>query len=388
MVGAFLVDQGIDRHGSKGSNEDGADTLMRHRFLPTRSGVIELIVLFAMLLAIERLLMSPGDFAKLQPHPYWLPVILLSLQYGTADGILAAAVAIVAGLLMGSPTQGVVEEYYRYLIRVWAVPIGWITSAILIGEIRARQRSQTVELKRDLDTRNEQAEDITQHCHRLEEKIERLEREFATIEANSLDSLTASLEDLTRGDAEEWNKTFARVHRGLVGTGSISLVLRNDLETARVAWATMTPEKMTPEKVAPDTDAGGRTDPAALAPIVDAVISSRRGLSALRPDEAALFDGVAAMAVPLATEPGGRVVGVIVLETVAPERLTIDTENRLRLFARETAHALALRGFDDLIEAAAGDARLTQPNADRALEPAGAEAGVRRLGLFQRLGRA
>lgn len=356
----------------------GTDTLTRHRFLPTPAGVIELIVLFAALLVIERVLMTPGDFAKLQPHPYWLPVILLSLQYGTADGILAAAVAIIAGILMGAPTQGVGEEYYRYLIRVWAVPIGWITSAILIGEIRARQRSQLIELRRDLKTTRSKAEDITRHCHRLEDKIQRLEREFATVEANSLDSLTASLEDLARGDTLDWKNALTRAHRSLMGTGSIKLILRNDRKMAQVAHAAALPETGTeiPQNLT------------ALAPIVDAVIVSRRSLSALRAEDAAIVDGIAAMAAPLIAEPGGRVLGVLVLDMLAPERLTVDTENRLKLLAREIAHALALRGFEDLIEAVEHSPQSELPVLERAAGADAPEIALRRTGLLQRFGRA
>ena len=369
------MDQGI---GQQGSKSGALDTLTRHRFLPTRAGVIELVVLFAALMVIERVLMTPGDFAKLQPHPFWLPVILLSLQYGTADGILAATVAIVASILMGSPTQGVGEEYYRYLIRVWAVPIGWITSAILIGEIRARQRSQMIELGRDLKTTRSKAEDITRHCHRLEDKIQRLEREFATVEANSLDSLTASLEDLTRGDASDWNNALARAHRGLIGTGSIKLVLRNDQILAQVSHVSALPG------TGPDLP----QTPADLAPVVDAVIVSRRSLNALRADDASIVDGIAAMAAPLIAEPGGRVLGVLVLDSIAPERLTVDTENRLKLLAREVAHALAMRGFEDLIGAVEHSPQSQMPADERAREVDAVEIAPRRVGLLHRIGRA
>ena len=271
----------MDRDSDNGSKVTGKDTLTRHRFLPTRAGVVELVVLFAILMIIERLLLSPGEFAKLQPHPYWLPVILLSLQYGTADGVLAAAVAIVAGIIIGSPTQGVGEEYYRYLIRVWAVPIAWITTAIIIGEIRARQRSQFVELNRDLWKAREQSGDITKHCYRLEEKIQRLEREFATVEANSLDSLTAALEDLAHGDANEWRSALIRVHRGLMGTGSISLYLRRDDAVTRVATADMPVISASTENTAPLATALQQL------PVIEATIVQRRSFNALHRQPAA-----------------------------------------------------------------------------------------------------
>lgn len=373
----------MDRDTGQGSKAAGERTLTRHRFLPTRAGVIELIVLFAILLVIERLLLSPGEFAKLQPHPYWLPVILLSLQYGTADGVLAAAIAIVAGFVMGSPTQGIGEEYYHYLIRVWAVPIGWITSSILIGEIRARQRSQFVELMRDLATARNQSEEITQHCFKLEDKIQRLEREFATIEATSLDTLVAALGDLSAGDANEWKGALLRAHHGLIGAGSVSLILRREDALTRVATSTI------PSSALQETlPAEAPSSPLPMLPIIEAVMIHRRTLNATRLDDARVADGVAAMAAPVSIEPSGRTLGVLVLDRLPPEKLTSDTEKRLDLFAREIAFALSRRGYDDLIERADPGSSILASDGLRVSETGGSEGAGRRLGLLQRFGRA
>jgi hypothetical protein len=390
------VDQGT---GQREAKPVGTDALTRHRFLPSRAGVIELVVLFVLLIAIERLIMSPGDFAKLQPHPYWLPVILLSLQYGTADGVLAAAVAILVSMATGWPSQGVGEEYYRYIVRVWAVPITWIMMSILIGEVRARQRSQIVELKRDLVTTRDQAEGITSHCYKLEDKIQRLEREFATVEASSLDTLVAALQDLRRGDPRAWPETLARAHRGLVGSGTIEVLLRTERAYFLVAQSAIADGK------GPAVAAGGqRGDGAAFVLLLDKVMAGRRALSAQNVDDAIALDGLAAMALPLAmtvagsgpdgAEPTSRIIGVLLVETLPPERLNVDTENRLEVLAREVSQALASRGYDDLIEAATPIARIGLSRADAAWQDqpgentASTEPAARRIGLFPRFGRA
>ena len=361
------------------------DILTRHRFLPTRAGIIELIILFGLLIAVETVIMSPGDFAKLQPHPYWLPVILLSLQYGTADGVLAAATAIVVGLLLGWPSQGIGEDYYRYVIRVWAVPIAWIMASIVIGEVRARQRSQIVELTRGLATARQQAETITDHCYKLEDKIQRLEREFATIEAASLGALAASLHDLQRGTPREWQTALARAHRNLVAAGSVELLLRAGDAYVPVAWT-----------AADGQPAVAGLPAAALAGLLDRTIEGRRALSALDPQDAAELDGLVAMAVPVSTaiaEPRsgdtqmGRAAGVLLLAGLAPEHLTTDTENRLALLAREIGQALAVRGYEDLVEQADRSRyilRTTTPE----VATGSPDTAARRIGLFPRFGRA
>lgn len=391
------VDGKIDH---RGSNPVGADALIGHRFLPTRAGVIELVVLFALLLVIERMFMAPGDFARLQPHPFWLPIILLSLQYGSADGVLAAAVAIILCLLMGWPSQGVGEDYYRYVIRVWAVPIGWIMTSIIVGEVRARQRIQISILKRDLLTTRAQAHDITGHCFKLEEKIQRIERAFATAEATSLDSLSASLKDLQDGDRRTWSGALMRAHRSLIGIGTLRFYMRADNGWVAVGHANSGPVG--------EADVVGRIGPAAFLTLAEKVAAGRRLLSALNAEDAAVLEGICAMAVPVGRaaaglaltgqEPRlvdtrsldgrGRATGILLLESVPPERLTVDTENRLALLGREITHMLSMAGSDDLIEETEPGHLISLPASEPAATPLDAEPAARRVGLFQRFGRA
>lgn len=382
------MEQQTDRLGTPARGE----TSLRHRFLPTRAGVIELLVLFALLLLIERLAMAPGEFAKLQPHPYWLPVILLSLQYGTADGVLAAAVAILISVVVGWPSQGVGEDFYRYIIRVWAVPIGWIMTSIVIGEVRARQRSQLTELKTALDTSREQASDITSHCYKLEEKIQRLERDFATTENYSVDSLAAALHDLHRGDAVSWQATIARVHGGLIGAGVLTVVLKSDQ-----AFVTIAQASAGAGQASPLGNTLAHAPHAELLRLLEALTGGGSALNADRPDDARTLDGLAALAVPFG-EPVPRVAGLrprlagaLLLDGIAPDKLSIDTEHRLELLAREIGQALAARGSEDLVEGA-GESNWIVPR-DAVVSDSADEAGTdpqppRRIGVIARFGRA
>ena len=389
----------------RGSADARGSELSRHRFLPTRTGIIELVILFAALAVIDRLIMTPGDFAKLQPHPYWLPVILLSLQYGTADGMLAATVAILLDLALGWPSQGVAEDYYRYVVRVWAVPICWILTAIVIGEVRARQRTRIIELTGALDETRRQAADITGHCYKLDEKIQRLEREFATAEAFSLDALAAALRDLHHGDAGAWTESLGRVHRGLIGCGNLSLFVRTDRAYVQVAHVSASPEHEPAAVVSPRD--GGR---GSLSALLETVVAGQQALNALNRDDAASLDGVAAMAIPLtgaplftseasgadakafeasAFEARQPLLGALLLDGLPVERLTIDTQNRLELLQREVVQALTARGVDDLIDAAGPSAHIDLGRADpHATAPSAGGSQGRRLGIFPRFGRA
>lgn len=369
----------------------GDHALSRHRYLPTRAGVIELVVLFGLLIIIDRLMMQPGDFAKLQPHPYWLPVVLLSLQYGTADGVLAAATAILVNLALGWSSQGIAEDYYRYLMRVWSVPVAWILTAVVIGEVRTRQRSRMTELVGALYQTRKQSADITIHCQRLEEKIQRLERGFATDEAFSLDGLATALRELHTTAAPDWTAALARAHRGLVGVGALSLFVRHDrgfVRLARIPDATASLARA----VAGDDAAIQR---AALTTLLQQMADGKP-LAATRIEDARLLDGVAAMALPLRItvdtsrrdvdpDGNGRFNGALLLEGIDAAHLTADVECRLDLLKREIAIALSAQTVDHLASAADGDARIDLSTHDTGRD--GPESG-RKLGIFPRFGRA
>lgn len=336
-------------------------TLTRHSFLPTRSGVVELVALFALLLAVEWLWLSPGDLAKVEPHPFWLPVVLLSLQYGTADGLLAAAAAILLSLLTGLPSQGVEEDYYRYLIRVWSDPVGWIIAAVVIGEIRARQRSQMAELRRDLAQSRIQAGEITAHCHRLDQKVLRLERELASIEAVSLDGLVAALADLRRPGGDAWRQAFSRAHRAALGSGVCTVLVDDGRGLVTAARSVLGAEA---PGIAPQLHAE----------VLRRLLAEPRTFSALRSADAEVLGDGALLAGALCGSPGSRPVGLLVVGGLESGLLQGEVERRFDLLRRELGQALAERRIEELLEAASQPAR-GEPSAGRRPEPAVAATG-------------
>ncbi len=73
--------------------------------LPPLSALAEIVILFALIYIVDEL--TPTiSVLDLSPHPFWIPVLLLSLQYGTVSGFLAAATAIGLSLYGGVPRTG------------------------------------------------------------------------------------------------------------------------------------------------------------------------------------------------------------------------------------------------------------------------------------------
>ena len=65
----------------------------------------EMALLYALLLLVEFVLPGHARLAAMNPHPFWIPVLLLSTQYGVGAGLSAAVVAILLGGVIGCPPR-------------------------------------------------------------------------------------------------------------------------------------------------------------------------------------------------------------------------------------------------------------------------------------------
>jgi hypothetical protein len=322
-------------------------------FLPNRLGVIELALFFAIALAIEQLWLAPTTFASLQPHPYWLPVIALSLQYGTADGLLAALMAILISLVTGWPTQGVEEDYYAYVIRTWAEPVGWILVAILVGEVRGRQRLSFAQLERDLADSQRKVTTIAAHSRLLEGKVCRLERRLSVSDGQTVDGALNALAGLQSGDAAAWQLSFEAAWQALLPGFEGRLYLRSGRLACLVARYAAPAEEG--QNLRAMEAASGRSK------LLSAVLDEERSLAYHQPGDGALLAAAGVyLAVPLRLDAASAPIGAVVVDGMPASEAPPEIEMRLGLFVRETAHALSHRGARDLIEAS-GERILLEP---------------------------
>ena len=335
----------------RASNQAGANRApgmgrsSRQSFLPTRAGIIELIILAALLAMLEGLWFSPSEFAKIEPHPYWVPVVLLSLQYGTADGLLAALCAILAMLAFNWPTQGIEEDYYRYVIRTTALPVSWIIAAIVIGEIRGRQRTEVLSLRQTLARTQAQSADITRHCRQLNDKIVRLERGLASVEGQSVGSVAAALDALSAPAPHAWRQAFAQAQQALLGGGTCLLVLQSGKTLVPVLRSAL------PYDGQPGEDRSRR--PLKLSSeLIENLLRGRTTFCALHEDEAEVLGDTALFAGALKATQHSRTFGMLLVETLDPACFTADAEHRFDLLRRELGRCLSERGYQDLLDTA------------------------------------
>jgi hypothetical protein len=101
------------------------------------AAVAETIILLAVLLAIDRFIGAGDRFFGVQPHPFWIVVLLVAAQYGAVEGLLAAALASVALVVPSLPKLGVQEDYFEYALKIGLNPAMWLGAALVVGELRS-----------------------------------------------------------------------------------------------------------------------------------------------------------------------------------------------------------------------------------------------------------
>ncbi len=144
-----------------------------------RSALLEIAVFLGAALAIDYLFFDGIRYRDVAPHPFWLLILLLSVQYGTSEGLLAAALASAAVLVHNLPEQTFTQDRYDYLSDIILTPVLWFAAALILGELRMRQLGERARLRVELSAAEEREEAIATAYKRLSQVKDQLEARIA-----------------------------------------------------------------------------------------------------------------------------------------------------------------------------------------------------------------
>ena len=130
--------------------------------------IVEMVLLFAGLMAADHYHLAPIPFVQLQPSPYWLPVIALSLAYGSGLGLVACVIASV--IWVESPHQWPASyDHLAIQLRLSMLPLMWAVCALVIGEVTASRQ-------RRLKALNKQCADLGKDSDKLAKALTKLSK--------------------------------------------------------------------------------------------------------------------------------------------------------------------------------------------------------------------
>ncbi len=302
--------------------------------VPPFGALVELAAIVAAIMLAAWAL--PGvDIATLEPSPYWLPVLLLSLQYGTVAGLLAAGVSTIAHVLAGLPEQAVGENLFTYLLRIWALPILWIGVSLLLGQFRLRQIEVKQALQQTLGQRTAEAQTLSRYAKDLEQRCHRLERHMTARAVASGSGLLDALSALVRSDPSHGHSAGASL------ASALDAVRAEAFPGAQISLFSVTPVgcELVAKSGWPETAAWPH-EIAASHPLYRAIASERRTVSVLNRGDEAVLAGHGLAAQPIFSTDGDRVTGLIKIEFADASLINEQLPQRLAVIARLVAPVL------------------------------------------------
>ncbi len=259
-----------------------------------------------------------GDrYWGIEPHPFWIIVILMAVQYGVPEGILAVAASTLALLLGNMPEQRYDQIMYDYIYEVSINPLMWVVAAVIVGILRERHIRERDELRQNLENAQEREEKIAESYEWVRELKQKLELRVAGQLRSSIDTYRAAkaVEKLNPQDVLEG---VSELIRAVMNPQQFSVYLR-DNGTASVTimsgWA--------------DTDDYPRQYDS-NSRLFQEVIGNRKTLCVVNDEHERILGGEGVLAGPLLDTQTGQVVGMLKVEKLGFTELNLSSVEAFR----------------------------------------------------------
>ena len=115
------------------------------------SALVEIIGGLALLTLIDAAFFAGDRFWAVNPHPFWIIVLLMAAQYGTAEGLLAAVMATLFYLVGNVPPAQEGVNHYDWIFSLSINPVLWLIAGWILGELRQRHIRERSHLQRELE---------------------------------------------------------------------------------------------------------------------------------------------------------------------------------------------------------------------------------------------
>ncbi len=289
-----------------------------HRIAGLRaSAVIEILLFFAIMLVADMMGMDGHRFWNVEPHPYWIVVLLMSAQYGTAEGLLAVIVASVVLLVGNLPLQALDQDWYAYLFSVSIRPILWVVAAVSIGELRNRHIRERDRLRNELALAHEREEKITESYEWVRDHKQKLELRIAGQFKSTIETYHAA-KAIEKLDPKDVLNGVQELVRAILNPEKFSIYMLSPQgldSTILYGWETTDDYKR---------DFGTNSK------IYREIVGSKQVLCAANDEHERLLAGEGVLAGPLVNTETGEIIGMLKVEKIPFSDLNLSTIEAFR----------------------------------------------------------
>lgn len=292
-----------------------------------RSAILEMLLGLIALVAIDMLFGAGNRYWEINPHPFWIVVLLIAAQYGTGEGLLAAIMAT-AFLLIGNVPEmpeGISQTDWFYSLAV--NPVLWLTAGWVLGELRQRHVRERNSLVREVEDSAQREELISTSYNFVKNRKEALEVQVSGQLLSSIDAYRAakSVETL---DPKSVMQGVERLVQSVMGAEKFSLYLFHDSKlsaTIMHGWAANDLYK---------------TEIDSFSPVYRSVVGQRELLVVANEQHEIALDGQGIIAGPVVEPESGRVIGMLKVEQLPFTILSLNTVETFRALTEWIGTAL------------------------------------------------
>lgn len=287
------------------------------------SALLEIVLFFAIMLVLDWFVVTyhadwgwGSRYSLIEPHPFWIIILLTAVQYGTGAALIAAIAATLAYLIGNIPPQALDQDRYSYLLAIAKLPILWFVAAVFLGEIRQRHLRERAQLVDDLAESEARENTIATSYARLRDLKENLELRVAGQFRSTIEAYRAA-KDMEKLNTTDVLGGIQRLVSSVLNPEQFSLFLTADNRldsTIQYGWV---------------NDARPNSYPSTH-PLYNAVVGNTQLLSVANSEQERILQGDGVLAGPLLDTESGEILGMLKVERLGFLDLNLSTIETFR----------------------------------------------------------
>lgn len=187
--------------------------------------VAETIGLLLLLVVVDLQMLKGNAPTSTMPHPYWIPVLLMSGQYGILGGLFATVAATAAYFMIDVPSQSAAMDFYAYAGTIVGQPAAWLASALILGGLRSLHIRHSCDLKEQLVDLEIVADELSDGLENALREVRNLERRIA-VDASTVAAVSRSMARLNSTTSQAAAASFRHLVQHSVGATSFTIYLK------------------------------------------------------------------------------------------------------------------------------------------------------------------
>jgi len=292
------------------ATEEGYEEKPRYLFGMRLSAIYETLI-FLVVVTLASFIFGDGDrFINVSPHPFWIIVLTVTVQYGTNEGIMASLLATLFLYVWNVPEIKFNQSLFEYRLSLAANPIMWIAASTFLGEIRMRQEADRDRLKKEADEAIEQADTIAYAYETLRDKKEGIEMRLAG-QVRSLATAYNALKSLESMNPAQIFLSMTEFIEQTIQPTKFSVFAFDDNGFEASVCEGWSDRENYSRRFGLDH------------PLTQALLSRKRMVTAVNADDELILDGEGVLACPIIDKESQKIYGMLKIEELPFEDMSV-----------------------------------------------------------------